>query len=117
MFLRALIVMLLWVSVSMAQRNVHERWEGQLERYVAPTGAINYSDWKKEVHGLVSYLKALEDHPPPPNTKWNPKWGLPSWIIISKILDLRTITPWSGPIIIAQKFIFTRGISKRQKLR
>jgi hypothetical protein len=66
MFLRALIVMLLWVSVSMAQRNVHERWEGQLERYVAPTGAINYSDWKKEVHGLVSYLKALEDHPPQP---------------------------------------------------
>lgn len=62
MFLRVLI--LLFIGANLTQRNVHQRWEGQLERYVASTGMIDYSDWKKEAHALSSYLKALEDHPP-----------------------------------------------------
>ena len=50
MFLRALILLFLWLSTKVEQRNLHERWEGQLQRYIAPTGVVKYSDWKKEAH-------------------------------------------------------------------
>lgn len=59
-----------WIFLSMllkpldGQRNIHERWEGQLQRYIAPTGVVNYSDWQKEQHALAAYLQALEDFPP-----------------------------------------------------
>lgn len=66
MIIRAMILLILGVNMAMAQRNVHQRWEAQLERYVAPEGMINYSDWKRETHALKAYLKALEDHPPQP---------------------------------------------------
>jgi hypothetical protein len=66
MLLRVLILLLLWFTTATGQRNIHQRWEDQLERNVSSTGMINYSDWKKEAHALNSYLKALEDHPPQP---------------------------------------------------
>ena len=66
MFLRTFILLFLWFTTVIGQRNMHERWEVQLERYVTSTGMINYSDWRKEANALDSYIKALENHPPQP---------------------------------------------------
>tara|TARA_B100001057_G_scaffold234376_1_gene234728 strand:+ start:5463 stop:6158 length:696 start_codon:yes stop_codon:yes gene_type:complete len=66
MIFRAIILLILWVNMLVDKRNVHQRWEDQLQRYVNPRGVVNYRDWKKETHALKSYLKALEDHPPQP---------------------------------------------------
>ena len=60
------------------QRNIHERWEGQLQRYIAPTGRINYQDWQKERHALAAYLQALEDFPP--QDHWNQDDRKAYWI-------------------------------------
>ena len=70
MFLRILILIFLWVNTIVGQRNLNQRWEEQLQRYVNKSGVVNYSDWKKEEHALLSYLKALENHPP--QTYWTP---------------------------------------------
>ena len=66
MIFRAIILFILGVNMAVDKRNVHQRWEDQLQRYVNPRGVVNYRDWKKETHALKSYLKALEDHPPQP---------------------------------------------------
>ena len=109
MILRAMIFLILGVNMAVAQRNVHQRWEDQLQRYVAPRGVVNYSDWKKETHALKSYLKALEDHPPKPY--WTTTNRKAYWInvynaaTIALVLDhhpLQSIkdidAPWETPV-------------------
>jgi len=78
MFLNVLILLFFGVNAVTAQRDLHQRWEGQLQHYVTPTGEINYSDWKKEEHALRSYLQALQDHPP--QQYWTPTNRKAYWI-------------------------------------
>ena len=69
MFFKTIILLFFGGNLLLAQRNIHDRWEVQLKKYVAPTGEINYLEWKKEEHALRSYLKALQNHPPKPYWK------------------------------------------------
>lgn len=78
MFLNVLIFLYFVVNAVTAQRDLHQRWEDQLQRYVTPTGGIHYSDWKKEEHALRSYIQALQDHPP--QQYWTPTNRKAYWI-------------------------------------
>ena len=109
MFIRILILIFLWVNTIVGQRNLNQRWEEQLQRYVNTSGVVNYSDWKKEEHALLSYLKALENHPP--QTYWTPNDHKSYWInvynaatvsLILKYYPLKSIrqidSPWETMI-------------------
>lgn len=47
-----------------AQKNIHELWTNELQRYVDKQGNVNYETWKKNPQKLVDYLKTLEENPP-----------------------------------------------------
>lgn len=65
MFFSILLLLLQSLNVSQ-QRNLHERWETQLQRYVTAEGRIHYGLWQSQKHDVVAYLRALADHPPQP---------------------------------------------------
>lgn len=98
----------------LAQRNIHERWEVQLDQHVTPTGEINYREWKKEEHTLRSYLQALQDYPPQPYwTKANHKaywinvYNAATIAMVLKHYPLQSIkeidTPWETEVFIWKK--------------
>ena len=125
MFLKTLILLFIWLSTTVAQRNVHERWEVQLQRYLAPTGLVNYSDWKKEPHALHAYLKALEDHPP--QHYWTPSDCKAYWInvynaatiaLVLKNYPLQSIrqidAPWETEVFqLGDRSMSLKAIEKR----
>ena len=91
MFYKVFVPLLLVICGANAQRNIHERWEQQLEYFVAPNGLVNYKEWQKEQHALRAYLQALEDHPP--QTYWTTANRKAYWInafnaaTIAKVLE------------------------------
>ena len=114
MFYRTFILLSFGVNLVLAQRNIHERWEVQLDQYVAPTGEINYHDWKKEEHALYSYIQALQNHPPQPYwTKSNHKaywinvYNATTIALILKHYPLQSIkeinTPWKAKVFVLKK--------------
>ena len=121
MFYRTFILLFFGVNSVLAQRNIHERWEVQLDQYVAPTGKINYHDWKKEEHALYSYIEALQNHPPQPYwTKSNHKaywinvYNATTIALILKHYPLQSIkeinTPWKAKV--CASFFDHSGVQK-----
>lgn len=114
MFYRTFILLSFGVNLVLAQRNIHERWEVQLNQYVATTGEINYHDWKKEEYALYSYIQALQNHPPQPYWKksnhkayWINVYNATTIALILKHYPLQSIkdinTPWKAKVFIWKK--------------
>lgn len=114
MFFRTIILLFLGGNLLLAQRNIHDRWEVQLKKYVAPTGEINYLEWKKEEHALRSYLKALQNHPPKPYWKmdnhkayWINVYNAATIALVLKHYPLKSIkdinTPFEVEVFVLKK--------------
>ena len=46
------------------QKNIHHRWNSQLQKYVSETGIVNYKSWKKDQGQLETYIMTLSQFPP-----------------------------------------------------
>jgi hypothetical protein len=78
MLLKVLLLLLLELNATLYQRNLYERWEEQVEKFLYSDGRICYSEWKKHKHDLAAYLRTLADHPPQPY--WIPADRKAYWI-------------------------------------
>lgn len=88
-----------------AQKNIHELWTSELQRYVDNQGNVDYKNWKKDPSMLLAYLKSLEENPP--QDYWTKNDSLAYFInaynaaTVKLILDhyplksiRKLITPW-----------------------
>ena len=61
-----------------AQKNIHHRWNTQLQKYVSETGQVDYQSWQKDQAPLIAYLNTLAQFPPQEEDSKNQK--LAYWI-------------------------------------
>lgn len=71
------------------QKNIHFRWQQQLEAFVGPEGNVNYKAWKSEEKELEAYIKTLENFPPA--AYWSKKETLSYWINAYNALTVQLI--------------------------
>ena len=50
----------LFLTLNFNQKNIHERWNQQLKKFVSKTGKVNYKDWKSSIssHFNLSFEKS-----------------------------------------------------------
>ena len=91
-----------------AQKNIHHRWENQLQKHVSETGLVNYNSWQEDQEELASYLETLAQFPPLATASKNHK--LAYWINAYNALTVQLIlenyplksikeikSPWDTP--------------------
>jgi len=91
-----------------AQKNIHHRWNTQLQKYVSETGAVDYNSWQEDQEDLNAYLQTLAQFPPDEATSKNHK--LAYWINAYNALTVQLIlenyplksikeikSPWDTP--------------------
>jgi len=94
---------------AIAQKNIHHRWNNQLQKYVSEAGTVDYKSWQNDQENLEAYLETLAQFPPSENSSKNHK--LAYWInaynaltvqLILKNYPLKSIkeikSPWDNPI-------------------
>ena len=91
-----------------AQKNIHHRWNTQLQKHVSETGAVDYNSWQEDLEDLNAYLQTLAQFPPDEVTSKNHK--LAYWINAYNALTVQLIlenyplksikeikSPWDTP--------------------
>lgn len=87
-FLLYLIVGLISLS-SFSQKNIHHRWNNQLQDYVSENGNVNYKGWKKDQNNLNAYINTLSKFPP--REKASKNYKLAYWINAYNSLTIKLI--------------------------
>lgn len=73
-----LCLLFLFSLTGVAQKNIHHRWNTQLQKYVSDTGQVDYQSWQKDQAPLIAYLNTLAQFPPQEEDSKNQK--LAYWI-------------------------------------
>lgn len=126
--LKIILCFFLTSTIAYAQKSRHEVWAQQLQRYVSPTGQVNYFEWKKEQPLLDNYIKSLEAATPKPHWQKNEK--LAFWInaynalTVQLILNNLTVSsikeiknPWDTPLFWSNGEHLSLGDIEHQILR
>ena len=79
----------LFITLNFSQKNIHERWDKQLKKFVSETGKVNYKSWKNSFYEVESYLKALKNRPP--QEFWPKKEVMAYWINAYNALTVQLI--------------------------
>ena len=111
-----------------AQKNIHHRWNNQLQKYVADTGQVNYNAWQKDREHLDAYILTLAQFPPEESASKNHK--LSYWINTYNALTVQLIlnhyplksikeikAPWDAPCFTAEGKKFSLGDIEHKILR
>ena len=64
MFGNLIILAFLTILSPNDQKNIHDRWDNELKKYVSDYGKVNYKKWNANKNGLKSYIEALQQYPP-----------------------------------------------------
>ena len=72
-----------------AQKNIHAPWGQMLKAYVAPSGKVNYAEWKNESKKLGEYINTLAQMPP--QKTWPKTQQLAYWINAYNALTIQLI--------------------------
>ena len=64
MFGNLIILAFLTILSPNDQKNIHDRWDNELKKYVSDYGKVNYKKWNTNTHGIKSYIEALRQNPP-----------------------------------------------------
>ena len=75
--------------ISFGQKNIHHRWNNQLQEFVSETGLVNYKAWKKNQNSLDAYINTLSNNPPRDGASKNYK--LAYWINAYNSLTIKLI--------------------------
>lgn len=75
--------------ISFGQKNIHNRWNKQLQMYVTESGQVNYKAWKKDQKNLNAYIGTLSNYPPREDASKNYK--LAYWINAYNSLTIKLI--------------------------
>ena len=78
MFGNLIILAFLTILSPNDQKNIHDRWDNELKKYVSDYGKVNYKKWNANKHGIKSYIEALRQNPPKKN--WSKNEMLSYWI-------------------------------------
>ena len=76
-------------ELSSVQKNIHFRWQQQLEVYVNDQGDVNYKGWKTQEKELEAYITTLEQFPPA--DYWSKAETLSYWINAYNALTVQLI--------------------------
>ena len=74
---------------AVAQKNIHAPWGQMLKAYVAPSGKVNYAEWKNESKKLGEYINTLAQMPP--QKTWPKTQQLAYWINAYNALTIQLI--------------------------
>ena len=118
----------LFLTLNFSQKNIHERWDKQLKKFVSETGKVNYNSWKNSIYDVESYLETLKDHPPQefwPKNDTMAYWinaynGLTVQLILQNyplksIKDLKD--PWGRKVIEIEGKSYSLGDIEHEVLR
>ncbi len=75
---KLIILMSLIILPLSGQKNIHDRWDNELKKYVSYEGRVNYKKWRTNKHGIKSYIEALQQNPP--KKYWSKNEILSYWI-------------------------------------
>ena len=75
---KLIILMSLIILPLSGQKNIHDRWDNELKKYVSYEGRVNYKKWQTNKHGVESYIQALQQNPP--KKYWSKNEILSYWI-------------------------------------
>ena len=56
MFGNLIILAFLTILSPNDQKNIHDRWDNELKKYVSDYGKVNYKKWNTNTHGIKSYI-------------------------------------------------------------
>ena len=95
---------------STPQRNIHERWSIELNKFVDDKGGVNYVKWKENTLGIDAYIEVLKKNHP--ENHWNKNEIMSYWINTYNALTIKLIlnnyptnsirnlkNPWSIKVI------------------
>ena len=75
---KLIILMSLIILPLSSQKNIHDRWDNELKKYVSIDGRVNYKKWGANKHGIKSYIEVLQQNPP--KQYWSKNEILSYWI-------------------------------------
>jgi len=118
----------LFLTLNFNQKNIHERWDQQLKKFVSKTGEVNYKDWKSSIYDVDSYLEALKNHPP--QEFWPKNDVMAYWINAYNALTVQLILqnyplksikdlkdPWGRKVIEIEGKSYSLGEIEHEVLR
>ncbi|MDC3132907.1 DUF547 domain-containing protein [Flavobacteriaceae bacterium] len=110
------------------QRNIHFRWQQQLEAFVSADGNVDYKGWKNQEQELEAYIGTLEQFTPA--AYWSKEEILAYWInaynaltvqLILKNYPLKSIRdikdPWDTPCFFLSDKKYSLGNIEHDILR
>ena len=124
-----LLFFLIFINLNLfSQRDIHERWDFELKKFVNQNGKVDYRNWSENRNGLKAYISVLEQNHP--EEYWSKNQIISYWIntynalTINLILDnfpLKSIreikNPWGKKLIHHKLKSYTLDEIEHQILR